>query len=98
MRYTTLVTTPVLLGNSAGLALPKEHDPRGQQPAGHQRAQENKNRFPNHHNNGAIRNGTAHEGVDDKNQGAIKRADKAKPGQATKIAPDQLAVRSKSLP
>ena len=97
LRERTLVTNPVLLCDSAGLALAKEHDPRGQQPAGYERAQENKNRFPNHYDNRAIGNGTAHDGVEDKNQREIKRGDEAKPGQAAKIDLDQLTVRPKSF-
>src|SRR5215469_15041874 len=96
--FMPLVTNPILLRDSAGFTLSKEHYPRGQQPAGHQRTQENKDRFPNDHDNGAIGNGTAYDCVEDENQREIKRADEAKPGQTTKIVSDQLTVRPKSFP
>src|SRR5438309_3844023 len=86
------ITNPILLGDPPGLALAKEHDPGGKQPASNERAHKNEEAFPHDHGHGPVGDRTADHRIQYKNEKKMQRTDEKEPGDPIEIAPDQLSM------
>ena len=71
----------------AGFAAPEQANPRRQQPAGDEAAQENKNRFPDDHRDEPIRDGAAYDCIRGCQKEKVDAANEQEPAESAEIIP-----------
>ena len=78
----------------ARFALPKETDPRREQPPGNKAADDHKERFPNNHRERTIGDRTAHNRICRCEKEEMDPANEQEPAETAEIVPNEFTVRS----
>src|SRR5688572_23051825 len=84
---------PGLLADAADLALAKQANPRGQEPASNESAQADVNYFPGDHAHHPVGHGGAHNDVTCRQKEVVQPGDDEEPAETKKVGPDEFLVR-----